>query len=38
MNKMTNRDMLEIFEGIFDLGKGLTYLLAMASMIKYLLT
>lgn len=35
---MTNLDMLEIFDMIFDLGKGLTYLLAMASMVKYLLT
>lgn len=35
---MKNRDIIEIFDMIFDLGKGLTYLLAMASMVKYLLT
>ena len=33
---MTNREMTEMWEAIFAVGKGIAYLLAVASMIKYL--
>lgn len=35
---MTNREMVEMWEVVFAIGKGITYLLAMASMIKYLVS
>ena len=35
---MTEREMIEMWEAIFAIGKGLTYLLAMGCMVKYLLT
>lgn len=34
---MTQREMIQAWEAIFAIGKGLTYLLAMACMVKYLL-
>lgn len=35
---MTNREMVEMWEGVFAIGKGITYLLAMAALIKYLVS
>jgi hypothetical protein len=35
---MTEREMVEMWEAIFVISKGLTYLLAMGCMVKYLLT
>jgi hypothetical protein len=35
---MTEREMEMCWVGLFTIGKGLTYLLAMAAMIKYLLS
>jgi hypothetical protein len=34
---MTQREMIQVWEAIFAIGKGVTYLLAMACMVKYLL-
>jgi len=34
---MTRLEIIWAWEGIFAIGKGLTYLLAMACMIKYLI-
>jgi hypothetical protein len=35
---MTEYEMQQWWVGIFTIGKGLTYLLAIASMIKYLVS
>lgn len=35
---MTEREMSVIWLAIFEIGKGITYILAMMCMIKYLLT
>ncbi len=35
---MTEYEMQQWWVGVFTIGKGLTYLLAMAAMIKYLLS
>ena len=35
---MTEYEMQQWWVGIFTIGKGLTYLLTMAAMIKYLLS
>ena len=35
---MTYREMVEMWEAIFAIGKAVAYLLAMASMIKYLVS
>jgi hypothetical protein len=33
---MTEREMQAMWVGIFEIGKGITYILAMMCMIKYL--
>lgn len=33
---MTEREMVTVWQGIFEIGKGITYILAMMCMIKYL--
>jgi len=35
---MTQREMIQVWEAIFAISKGITYLLAMGCMVKYLLT
>ena len=35
---MTYREMIEMWQGVFAIGKVIAYLLAMASMIKYLVS
>lgn len=33
---MTEKQMIEMWEALFALGKGITYILFMAAMVKYL--
>ena len=35
---MTRSDMIAMWEGIFAVGKGITYLLLMAALIKYIVS
>ena len=35
---MTFRDTIAMWEGIFAVGKGITYLLLMAALIKYIVS